>query len=463
MKGCLRNISVVSEAVRVIAVAVWTNVMLIDLNLSPFISILSWQGSRCNDRQKKAYSQQGDAKTCATVTANKRVLMLLENNPYPQDTRVHREAQALTAAGYHVTVICPAGPGQLWQDVLEGVSVYRFPAPPSAQSVVGYLWEYGYSLAAMFFLSLLVCVRKGFDVIHAHNPPDMLVLIAAFYKLFGKRFIFDHHDVAPEMYHARFPGRGNSMLYRLLVWFETLSCRLANQVIATNQSYKAIEMKRALMPEERISIVRNGPKVVALNEVKANTEIQQSGKIIIGYVGVMGFQDGLDYLLRALHHLHHDLKRSDFLCVLVGDGAALPSLRALTQQLHLTEHVIFTGWVESGRVVEYLSVADICVVPDPSNDYNDHSTMVKIMEYMAMGKPIVAFDLPEHRYSAQDSALYVRPNDELEFARALAQLMDDKTQRQERGAFGRRRVETDLAWQYSVPHLLEAYRKVFAS
>jgi len=397
-----------------------------------------------------------------SVSTGNRVLMLLENNPYPQDVRVYREAQALTAAGYQVSVICPADSGQPWRDVDEGVSVYRFPAPPSAQSMVGYLWEYGYSLTAMFFLSLLVVVRGGFDVIHAHNPPDMLVLIAAFYKLFGKRFVYDHHDLAPEMYYARFPGQGNPFLYRLLVWFETLSCRLANHVVTTNQSYKMIEMQRGRVPEDRISIVRNGPKVSDLQTIKANGDLGQSGQIVIGYVGVMGFQDGIDYLLRALRCLNQDLKRHDFLCVLVGDGAALPSLRSLTQQYNLTEHVVFTGWVASGKVADYLSAADICVVPDPSNAYNDRSTMVKIMEYMVLGKPIVAFDLPEHRFSAQAAALYVRPNDEREFARALVQLMDDEARRQEMGLVGRQRIETDLAWQYSVPHLLEAYRKAFA-
>lgn len=396
-----------------------------------------------------------------TIATSSRILMLLENNPYPQDIRVYREAQALTDAEYQVSVIAPASPEQRWHDIHEGVHVYRYPAPPAAQSTIGYLWEYSYSLAAMFFLSLLVMAQRGFDVIHAHNPPDVLVLIAAFYKLFGKRFVFDHHDLSPEMYLARFPGRGNQLVYRLLIWFEILSCRLANQVIATNESYKMIEMQRGRVPEERISIVRNGPKVSEAKVVSALGGMRQPGNTVIGYVGVMGFQDGLDYLLRALRSLREDLKRNDFHCLLIGDGAALASLQSLTQHLQLSAHVVFTGWVERNKVVELLSPADICVVPDPSNDYNDRSTMVKIMEYMVLGKPIVAFDLPEHRYSAQEAAIYVRPNDELEFARALVQLMDDDDRRRTMGSFGRQRIETALAWQYSIPHLLEAYRRVF--
>ena len=386
--------------------------------------------------------------------------MLLENNPYPQDSRVRCEAQALTTAGYHVSVICPADSGQPWHELHDGVQVYRFPAPTPANGFVGYLWEYGYSIVATFFLSLLVLVREGFDVVHAHNPPDLFVFIAAFYKLFGKHFVYDHHDLAPEMYRARFSAEADRLVYQLLVWFEILSYRLADRVIVTNQSYKTVAMQRGCVPEECITIVRNGPNSSGLRTVNPTLSLRQTGKIIIGYVGVMGFQDGIDYLLRALRHLICDLKRTDFFCVLVGDGDALLSLKSLAKQLDLAEYVLFTGWVEPEEVVRYLGAADICVTPDPSNSYNDHSTMIKIMEYMALEKPIVAFDLPEHRFSAQEAALYVRPNDELEFARALTQLIDDREKRQKMGAFGRQRVETELAWRYSVPHLLEAYRTV---
>jgi len=387
--------------------------------------------------------------------------MLLENSTYPQDARVRREARALVDAGYQVSVICPMDSGQPWCETLNGVCVYRFRAPPAANGFLGYLWEYGYSMVATFVLTLLVALREGFDVIHTHNPPDTLVLIAAFYKLLGKRFVYDHHDLAPEMYYALFRSRGNQLIYHTLVWFEKLSCRLADHVIATNQSYKTVEMQRGHVPEERITIVRNGPELNGLQSLEPDSELRQKGKTIIGYVGVMGFQDGVDYLLRALHHLLFDLGRTDFFCVIIGGrGGARASLKALTTQLGLDEYVGFTGWVSDVDLIRYLSAADICVDPDPSNPFNDRSTMIKMTEYMALGKPIVAFDLPEHRFTAQAAALYVRPNDELEFARALAQLMDDPARRQAMGSFGRRRVETELAWRYSVPHLLEAYRTV---
>jgi glycosyltransferase involved in cell wall biosynthesis len=384
------------------------------------------------------------------------VLMLLENNPYPADPRVFLEANALTTAGHHVSVICPRHPGQRWHEVLNGVSVYRYPTPPAANSSLGYVWEYAYSMAATFVLSLLVCWREGCDIVHTHNPPDTFVFIATFYKLLGKRFIYDHHDLAPEMYYARFGGCGNRLIYHVLAFLEKLSCRLADHVITTNQSYKQIEMQRGRVSEERITIVRNGPDLHRLQPTAPTP--RPPGKTIIGYVGAMGFQDGVDYLLRALHHLVHDLGRTDFFCILIGTGHALANLKALAIQLHLDAYVRFCGFVSDADLVRYLSNADICVDPDPSNPFNDHSTMIKMMEYMALGKPIVAFDLPEHRFTAQDAATYACPNDEMDFARHIAALMDDPERRRRMGQRGRERVETELAWTYQEKHLLEAYR-----
>jgi len=348
-------------------------------------------------------------------------------------------------------------PGQSWREILDGVRVYRFPAPSVANGFLGYLWEYGYSMAATFALSLLVFLREGFDVVHAHNPPDTFVFIAAFYKLFGKRFVYDHHDLAPEMYHARFGGNGNRLVYHVLVLLEKFSCQLADHVIATNQSYKTVEMQRGRVPEERITIVRNGPDVNRLRPTEPDPDLRPKGKTVIVYVGVMGFQDGVDYLLRALEHLVYDLRRTDFFCVLVGTGDALPSLKSLTEQLGLADYVLFAGWVEHTDVTRYLTTGDICAAPEPSNSYNDRSTAVKMMEYMALGKPIVAFDLPEHRFTAQDAAVYARPNDALDFARQIALLMDAPERRKKMGRIGRERVETELAWPYQEKHLLHAY------
>lgn len=394
-------------------------------------------------------------------TGKNRILMLLENLPFPQDLRVRREAFALTSAGYRVTVICPSGKGQPSREDVSGVAVYRYPAPHPAQGFLSYLWEYAYSMAASFLLSVVVFFREGFDAIHAHNPPDTFVFIAIFYKIFGKRFVYDHHDLSPEMYVARFPGGGKPLVHRALVLFEKLSCRWADHVIVTNESYKKVAMDRGRVAEERITIVRNGVELTrALVPVEPDEELRQIGKIIIGYVGVMGVQDGVDYLLRALNYLLRGLGRSDFYCVIIGFGDALEDLKSLARELALQDHVRFTGPIFGERLRQLLAATDICVDSSPANPYTDRSTMFKMMEYMSLGKPIVAFDLPEHRFSAREAAVYVAPNDERAFARALAQLMDNPERRMALGTTGSGRIKTQLAWEYSVPNLLSVYRAV---
>lgn len=387
-----------------------------------------------------------------------RVLMLLQNAPYPHDSRVYGEARALTSAGYQVTIICPAVTGQLRHETLEGVHIYRFPRPPAAGGFLGYLYEYGYSMLMISVIALLVLLRQGFDVVHAHCPPDAFVFIAACYKLLGKRFVYDHHDLSPELYHARFRGSGNRFIYRMLVFLERLACRLADHVIATNQSYKKVEMQRGQVPEERITIVRNGPDLNHRSPAGSGLDLGRPDRTTLCYVGVMGVQDGVDYLLRALQYLVYKMGRTDLFCYLVGRGEAMPRLESLTEQLGLSEYVLFTGWVDRTEVPRYISAADICVAPEPSNPYNDRSTSIKVMEYMQHGKPIVAFDLPEHRFSAQEAAVYAHPNDERDFAQRIAALIDDSAQCQRMGQIGRDRIERKLAWSYQKQHLLDAYR-----
>lgn len=393
-------------------------------------------------------------------SAGSHVLMLLENDHYPQDSRVRNEASTLVSAGYQVSVICPKSSGQRWRESVNDVRVYRYPAPPAGSGFLTYLWEYGYCLVMSFVLSIVVALRRKIDIIHTHNPPDIFVLIAMFYKVLGARVVFDHHDLAPEMYYARFGNKGHRLVYRALVFFERLSCRVADHVIATNQSYKAVQMERHGVPEERITIVRNGPDLDRLQRVDPDPDLSQNAVTIIGYVGTMGFQDGIDYFLRAVRHLVYDLRRTDVFCVLVGKGDAWQSLRAYATELEIDKYVWFTGRISDVDLLRYLSAADICVDPDPSNPFNDRSTMIKMMEYMALGKPIVAFDLPEHRVTAQDAAVYARPNDELDFATKIAWLMDHPEERRERGSKGRKRVETTLAWPHQVNDLLEVYRSL---
>jgi len=392
---------------------------------------------------------------------NNRILMLLENLPFPQDIRVRREANALQTAGYRVTVICPASKGQVLRENVNGVRVLRYPPPAPANGFLGYVREYGYAMVASFLLSLVAFFEEGFDAVHAHNPPDTFVFIAIFYKLFGKRFVYDHHDLSPEMYQARFSGGGKPLVYRVLLWLEKLSCRIADHVIVTNESYKRLAIERGKVPESQITIVRNGIELNQLDQViQPHRGLRELGKTIIGYVGVMGFQDGVDYLLRALDHLIRNFGRTDFYCVLIGGGDAWTSLREQAHQLNLEKYVRFTGFVFGQELRCYLSAADICVDPTPSSTYSDRSTMFKIMEYMSLGKPVVAFSLPEHRFTAQEAAIYVAPNDTRAFAKAIAELMDDSRRRVAQGVAGSRRIRNELAWDYSVPHLLRAYSLV---
>jgi glycosyltransferase involved in cell wall biosynthesis len=325
---------------------------------------------------------------------------------------------------------------------------------------VGYLWEYGYSLLATFLISLVVWVREGFNVIHAHNPHDLFVLLAALYKPLGKRFVFDHHDLSPEMYYARQGGQGSRWVYRALLFFERLSFRLADHVIATNESYKRVAVERGGVPESRVTVVRNGPELDRIRPVDPDPDLRQKADHILGFVGIMGFQDGVDYFIRALAHLVADFKRTDFYAIIIGRGDAVPGLKALTSELGLDSYVWFTGRVSDEDLIKYLSTADICVDPDPSNPFNDRSTMIKMTEYMALGKPVVAFDLPEHRVTAGDAAVYASANDELDFAAKIAGLMDAPDRRAQMGRIGRQRVETGLAWSHQVPNLLAAYSLV---
>lgn len=389
-----------------------------------------------------------------------RILMLLENNAYPQDGRVRREADSLQRAGYQVTVICPAAPGQKRSEIMGGVRVYRYPAPSERDGLLGYVIEYAYSMLVAAILTLFVFVRHGFDAIHAHNPPDTFAVVAAPYKLFGKRFVFDHHDLSPEMYDARFGTAANPKVHKVLLGFEWLTFRLADHVISTNESYREVALGRGRMPADHVSVVRNGPELGRVRRVGSDRALRSRANHIFGYVGVMGPQDGVDYLIRALHHLVVDLERRDFYCFIVGQGSAVPDLRTLVAELGLEDHVWFTGRVSDDDLMRYLSTADICVDPDPHNPFADRSTMIKMMEYMAMAKPIVAFDLVEHRRTAGDAALYAAANDELDFARRLAELMDDPARRAAMGASGRRRVEEHLAWPHQEQRLLAAYRSI---
>ena len=277
------------------------------------------------------------------ASAGKRVLMLIENVSFHVDIRVRQEANTLIHAGYRVSVICPADSTFVWKEDIDNAKVYSYLAPHPGKGFLGYVWEYGYSLVATFLLSLIVWLDGGFDIIHAANPPDIAVFVAAFYKLFGVRFIFDHHDLMPEMYWERFGGRGNRLVYKMILALEGFSCGQADLIIATNKSYKEIEIKRHAIPKKSITVVRNGPLLEKFHPASPDISLREKGRIILGFVGVMAKQDGVDYLLRALHLLVQELKRDDFYCVIIGKGSSLWELQDLAKQLNLGDRVLVHG------------------------------------------------------------------------------------------------------------------------
>ena len=386
----------------------------------------------------------------------RRVLILVENLPSPFDRRVWQEATALRDTGYEVSIICPTGRGHEARfEVIDGVHIWRYALPVEGAGALGYLAEYSVALISTFFLSLKVLWKRGFDVVHACNPPDLFFLIGAFYKLFGRKFLFDHHDANPELYEAKFGRRG--LLYNAMLALEWLTFRYADVSLATNESYRRIAIGRGGMPPERVFVVRSGPSIERMRILPPDEALRKGRKHLVGYVGVMGRQEGIDQLLHAVAHIVHDLQRSDVHFGLVGGGTSLEEMRALAVELGVAEYVSFTGRVPDDEMLAVLNTADVCVNPDVANRMNDISTMNKVMEYMALGKPIVQFDLAEGRYSAQLASLYARGNDPLDLARKIVELLDSPQKRAAMGAYGRRRVLEELEWRHEVPKLLAAY------
>ena len=386
----------------------------------------------------------------------RRVLILVENLPSPFDRRVWQEAGTLRGAGYEVSIICPTGPGcERRFEIIEGVHIYRYRLPFEAASAAGYLLEYPAALMQTFLLAWRVLLTRGFDVVHACNPPDLLFLVGGFFKLFGKKFLFDHHDLCPELYQAKFGRRDG--FYRLLLALERATFRTADVSIATNDSYRQIAVTRGRMAPERVFVVRSGPSLARMQRLPPDTRLRCGRRYLVGYVGVMGAQEGIDSLLRSVRHLVFELGRRDIHFGLVGGGPALARMKALAAELEVAPFVTFTGRVPDFELLTMLNTADVCVNSDTPNEMNDKSTMNKVLEYMALAKPIVQFDLTEGRWAAEDASLYARRHDTVDFAVKIVELIDDPTRRAAMGAFGRRRVETQLEWSHQAPRLLAAY------
>jgi glycosyltransferase involved in cell wall biosynthesis len=395
-----------------------------------------------------------------TAGRTKQVLILVENLPSPFDRRVWQEALALRGAGYGVSIICPTGRGfDEKYEIIDGIHIWRYDLPTEGEGALGYLIEYSVALASTFFLTWKVFFKRGFDVIHACNPPDLFFLIGAFFKLFGKKFVFDHHDANPELYEAKYGRRG--FFYRVMLELEDWTFRFADVSIATNESYRKIAIARGGMPPQRVFVVRSGPSLERMKIVPPQESLKKGRKHLVGYVGVMGKQEGIDLLLQSVKCIVHEHGRTDIHFGLVGGGTSLEEMKNLSKALGVQDFVTFTGRVPDADLLAVLNTADVCVNPDLANRMNDISTMNKIMEYMALGKPIVQFDLAEGRFSAQDASLYAKRNDPVDFAQKIISLVDDEAKRKIMGAFGRERVENELEWRYEAPKLLAAYEALW--
>lgn len=383
---------------------------------------------------------------------------MVENLPVPMDRRVWQESLALTEAGYEVSVISPRPKEEPEYMMLQGVHLYRYPMPPPTKSVFSFFYEFIYCWLQTWRLTRRVWKERSIDVIHTCNPPDTFWTIGRWYKRKGVKFVFDQHDLCPELYESRFGRRG--LLHKGLLWLEKQTYRTADGVIAPNESYRRVAMERGGIPPERITVVRSGPLASRFKPVEPDPTLKCGHTYMGVYLGVMGAQDGVDYLLRAIHHVVYTFNRHDILFVLIGGGDMYPDLVKMSQDLHLTDHVKFTGRIPDEELLRYFSTAEIALAPDPLNPLNDVSTMNKVIEYMAVGLPIVSFDLKESRYSAQESAVYIGNNNERAFAQAIIDLLDDPERRNRMGESGRKRFLECLSWEHSKQKLVESYDKL---
>ena len=393
---------------------------------------------------------------------NNKILIIVENLPVPFDSRVWKEACSLHNRGYEVSVLCPRGKGyETGYEVLEGIHVYRHPTGREGNSALGYLWEFGCALFWEFFYTLWIFVTRGFHVIQGCNPPDDIFLIALPYKILGVKYIFDHHDANPELYLSKYGKTG--FLYQAQIWLERMTYRFSDVVMATNESYRQLAITRGGLDPSDVFVVRNGPDVETFKAVPPNPALKYGKSYLVGYVGTMSIQEGLDILLDVALWIKNS-GRNDVHFTCVGGGPGLAGLRQMTKEKGLEDIVNFTGRIPDSELLAILSTADVCVNPDKPCEMNDISTMIKIMEYMALGKPIVQFDLKEGRFSAGGSSLYADNQNQIpDFAAKILWLLEHPEKRREMGDIGMRRVKAELAWEYSVANLLAAYEKALGT
>lgn len=408
------------------------------------------------------------------IQESKKALIVVENNAVPYDLRVLQEATTLLDAGWKVTVICPAAIGvhsdqqaagkAVEATELNGITVYRFPLKFAEKGVLGYLTEYLSAFTAIARLSWRIWRQERFDIIHFCNPPDIFFPISIFYRLMGARVVFDHHDLFPEFVAWRYRGLSGKLLYALARMTEYLTFRSANVIISTNESYRRIAMERGRVPGDRVIVVRNGPKRGKFDPVEPLPSLKRGFPYLACYAGVMGYEDGILELVSSIRYLTKDLGRTDILFVLMGDGPVYDQAMAQVTDWGLNKNILMPGMIHDKLVLrQHLCTADVLLAPEPLTPLNAHSSFIKIGEYMAMGKPIVSYDLPESRYTAQEAAVYVKPGGIQEYATAIADLLDDSKRRQRMGTLGRLRFMNCLSWEDQQPELLRAYKNALAN
>lgn len=388
-----------------------------------------------------------------------RVLIVVQNLPVPLDRRVWLECQALMAAGYDVSVISPKGPRDSAYEKLEGVAIHRYTPPAPAKGIGGFVYEFLYCWIRTALLTLKVLCKGHIDLLQACNPPDTYFVLAAILKLTGTRFVYDQHDLCPEVYQARFPEPSRVLLpcLRLL---ERLTYRTADHVISTNESYREIALDRGRLRPESVSIVRSGPDLRRLQRRSPRPELKETRRFLCCYLGIMGPQDGVDLAIEAASVIVNEMGRDDVHFAFLGFGDCLDDLRQQAHDLGLDEFVTFTGRADYDVICDYLSTADLGLSPDPKNAFNDVSTMNKTAEYMTFGLPVVAFDLLETKKSAAGAARYVDQNDSTAYAKAVMALIDDPTAREAMGDEGRRRVVDTLAWHHQSANYVTVYERL---
>ena len=388
---------------------------------------------------------------------NKHILIIVENLPVPFDRRVWQEANTLKDNGAKVSIICPKMKDYTAAyEVINGIEIYRHSLPIEARGAIGYLLEYSVALFWEFFLSWKIFFKKRFNVIHGCNPPDLVFLVALCFKIFGVQYVFDHHDINPELYIAKFKSKG--FLYEMIILFERLTFAAADFSIATNESYKEIAIKRGKMAEAKIQIIRSGPKLDRLKLLPPDIKFFKGRKYLVGYVGVIGGQEGIDLLIESVKHIVSI--RKDIQFAIVGGGSDLEHMIQLSVKSGLNDFVDFYGRVPDDLMIAVLNSADVCVNPDSPTEMNNLSTMNKIMEYMALRKPVVQYDLKEGRFSAQGASLYARCGDTIDFANKIIQLIDDPESRTRMGDFAYNRVLNELSWDYEKEKLIKFYDRI---